>query len=408
MIMDTANYSKPSSRGFTLVELLIAMVIALIITIGVVQVFSANRATYQIDEALARAQENGRFALEFLAQDIRAAGYLGCRRDVTRGSQVPKSIVNYLMGATTSLSSGISGFEYSAAPGTGIGATFPASAFPMTNATAGWSPALDTALVRGSGGVAGAQPGTDVIAVQHLLTLPLPLVKPYVDSDHVYLDPFYKGGVAVGDVMLISDCSNEAIFQVTDISATGVLSHITGAGTPGNRCAQWQDAPFLGANAANSECTSTFKVTQPNTVVGQLQTVVFYVAQGLGGPACASPGTCQPTLYRVVSGPGGVPGGVPQALVEGVENMQVLYGVDTNSDGVADQYVTANNVGNFSLVTSVRIGLLIHGTNATGSVNDVGLDTATYNVAGTTIDPTDDRLRRRVFSTTLQLRNRGF
>jgi len=59
-----------AARGFSLVELMVALLIGLIISIGVVQIFGATRATYQLDEALARAQENGRFALEFLTQDM--------------------------------------------------------------------------------------------------------------------------------------------------------------------------------------------------------------------------------------------------------------------------------------------------------------------------------------------------
>jgi hypothetical protein len=82
---------------------------------------------------------------------------------------------------------------------------------------------------------------------------------------------------------------------------------------------------------------------------------------------------------------------------------------DLNPDGIADRYVTANQVSDFSLVTSVRIGLLVHGTNAAGPINnETTSDTNSYVVDETTIVPNPDRLRRRVFSSTLQLRNRGF
>ena len=407
MITGTAT-CETSSRGFTLVELLVAMVISLIITIGVVQIFSANRATYQLDEGLARAQENGRFAMEFLAQDIRHAGYFGCNRDIRRvgPSQLdPFKPFSFLVGSQRYTPRGVNGFEYTTAPGTGIGITYPAGAFPINNAAAGWGPALNTALVPGSDGNPGAQPGTDVIAVEHLLTTPLPLVAPYVDINNVYIDPGSVSKVKIGDIMLISDCREAAIFQVTGISAAGAISHVTGMGTPGNRCEQWEAAPFASTNAANVDCSNLFENPQPNLVVGVLQTTVFYVARGPG--PCTNPGTCQPTLFRNVTDPSGVPN--PQALVEGVESMQVLYGVDdVNPDGVADRYVTANQVPDFSLVTSVRIGLLVHGTNATGSINNASLDTDTYNVAGTFINPTDDQLRRRVFTSTFQLRNRGF
>jgi hypothetical protein len=96
--------------------------------------------------------------------------------------------------------------------------------------------------------------------------------------------------------------------------------------------------------------------------------------------------------------------------VEGVESLQVLYGVDdVNIDGIADRYVTADSLDIASLpyVVSVRISLLVHGTNASGTVNDAAIDLDTYNLAETTFDPQNDRLKRRVFSTTIQLRNRG-
>jgi type IV pilus assembly protein PilW len=391
------------SHGFTLVELMVAMVIALIITIGVVQIFTANRATYQLDEGLARAQENGRFAIEFLAQDIRHAGFLGCNRDVVRIGPSETKInepFNFLVGSQKYPVRGIRGFEYNSTP-TGIGNTYAAGMFPIGNTTAGWGPALDTAIVPG-----GAQPGSDVIVVERMIPNSWTLVAPFVDADNVHLDPAFVSQVKVDDVLLISDCRQSAVFQVTGITAAGVISHVTGSGTPGNRCGQWVRPPFASTNAAGADCDALFEDPQANIVVGTYQTVTFFVAQGAGAP-CGTPGTCQPTLFRSVTPPGGVPD--VQALVEGVESLQVLYGVDDLvSDGIADRYVTANNVTNFSLVVSLRIGLLVHGTNATGSSNDIALDKDTHNVAGTIIDPADDKLRRRVFSTTLQLRNRGF
>ncbi len=82
-MMSKNKQPATAARGFSLVELMIALLIGLVIAIGVVQIFSATRATYQLDESLARAQENGRFALEFLSQDVRHAGYAGCNRDAS-------------------------------------------------------------------------------------------------------------------------------------------------------------------------------------------------------------------------------------------------------------------------------------------------------------------------------------
>jgi type IV pilus assembly protein PilW len=70
------NQSKKQS-GLTLVELMIAMVIGLVLTGGVIQIFIANNQAYRVTENMSRVQENGRFALDNLGQIIRIAGFKG-------------------------------------------------------------------------------------------------------------------------------------------------------------------------------------------------------------------------------------------------------------------------------------------------------------------------------------------
>src|SRR4051794_24843321 len=65
-------------RGFSLVELLVAMGLSLILLAGVATMFASSRGSYETNERLARLEENGRFALDTIARDIRSAGYLGC------------------------------------------------------------------------------------------------------------------------------------------------------------------------------------------------------------------------------------------------------------------------------------------------------------------------------------------
>lgn len=62
--------------GLSIVELLVALVISMLLMTGVVQVFLASKQTYASNEAASRLQENGRFALEFIAQSARHAGYV--------------------------------------------------------------------------------------------------------------------------------------------------------------------------------------------------------------------------------------------------------------------------------------------------------------------------------------------
>ncbi|WP_271410709.1 PilW family protein [Pseudomonas sp. Q1-7] len=62
--------------GLSIVELMVALLLSSILIGGVLQVFLSSNRTYATTEALARTQENGRFALEFIAQSARQAGYL--------------------------------------------------------------------------------------------------------------------------------------------------------------------------------------------------------------------------------------------------------------------------------------------------------------------------------------------
>ncbi len=67
--------NKNGQFGFSLISMMVAMVIGLILTAAAIQVFVVNQQTYRINEALARIQENARFAMNLLARHIRMAGY---------------------------------------------------------------------------------------------------------------------------------------------------------------------------------------------------------------------------------------------------------------------------------------------------------------------------------------------
>lgn len=101
-------------------------------------------------------------------------------------------------------------------------------------------------------------------------------------------------------------------------------------------------------------------------------------------------------------------------LVDGIETMQIVYGVDIDDDGIANTYATSAQVdtGAFGAVTaswsevvSVRIALL-----AVGEPNSLDIAPAvgvTYSLAGFPYTAAADRTPRRVFTTTIPLRNRN-
>lgn len=70
------RYITPQfSRGLSLIELMISMVITLMLVLGVVSIYVTSRKSYAVQDDLSRQQENARFSFDILLHDIRMAGY---------------------------------------------------------------------------------------------------------------------------------------------------------------------------------------------------------------------------------------------------------------------------------------------------------------------------------------------
>ena len=176
-----------------------------------------------------------------------------------------------------------------------------------------------------------------------------------------------NSGLQENDVLMVSDCTAGDIFQVTNDPGTGgaagkdELIHNTGGiPVPG-------DPDFPG----NAEKIFQ-KIYETDAQVYRL-TFVTYSIRDSGG---------EPTLSRSING------AAIQDLVEGIEDMQILYGEDTDADGTPDYYVDAATVVDMERVVSIRITLTAR--------------TLSTNLSTTSVD---GRLRR-TFSTTIAVRNR--
>lgn len=335
--------------GFGIIELMIAMMLSLLLLSGVIALFASSRKSYESNEHLGRIQENGRFALDMIQRDVRAAGYLGCAKDTP-----------FTNALTTTTNPILWDFR------------FPLQGFESTGTT--WSPALNTTLVPSAAAV-----NSDVLVVRtpdpdaRAKRLSALMGTPSADVTVTPATPAYGDRQTV----LVTDCSAVAVFEVTKDTA-GVLEHKSN----GALSATGGMLP----SAGNATENLGYAFTQGSTLL-PVNTVVYYVrASSVAGNGNS--------LWRRVGR------NVPEELVEGVDTLQVLYGVDTNANRVVDTYVTADSVTNWSNVISVRVGLLVRSLEQYGNTPDT-----THSVLGVNIAAAADSRERLRFSTTIALRN---
>jgi type IV pilus assembly protein PilW len=335
--------ARHTQRGFTIVELMIALLISLILMGGVVQVFSSSTKTYRTHEGLSRIQENGRFALEFLKRDIRMADFWGCANRVNK-------VTNNLDPA---------------------------------NGGANWQFDFN------NGGLVGTDGGgnnPDSIVLRGAFGIGLSVQPPYGPqaSSNLKLPP--NTIVGQGDIIMVSDCESADIIQITNqITGTNVsLVHNTGSTvTPGNYNATNPGCPGGG----NAHCLS--KVYAGDAQIFLARSIAYSIATGASG---------QPALFRN-------DGTTNQELVDGVVNLQILYGEDLDAPGsagfgTADYYVPAGSVTDMENVVSVKLSLLLQSYE-----NNLTPSPMIYTYNGSSSTAADRRLYQ-VFSSTVAVRNR--
>lgn len=357
-------------QGVTLVELMVSLLLGLVLTAGIIQVFAGNRVTYAFNEGLSRIQENARFTLDHIGYNTRMAGYAGCLSDVT--------IYNNLNAPNDfrdDIGNGVQGHN---ANGTGAGQSYAAAAVdpaPSANPNA-WTPALPPELNN------RVIPGSDVLIVRSVDGGATSLVSPFSNSAQLFIfdEPPEFGQ---GDILVVTDCQKASIFQLTNVVDTGfgvnLVHSNAGVFTPGNATPVWGPEQSYGLGSE----------------VARLESYAFYVGRGASN---------RPTLFQLRLQRQGSTGSafVPEELAEGIDTMQLRYGLDADNDDAVDSWVSADAVADWMGVLSVDITFLARATDEYG----METDTAVYNLAGTQFDPVDDRRLRQVFSTTAGVRNR--
>jgi type IV pilus assembly protein PilW len=355
--------------GFSLVELMVAMTLSLILMAGALSILYSTKLTSAENERVARVQEAGRTAFELIMPDARAAGYLGCAKPLVDNSTSPP---------TTSFSNGLNTSTLLWNFGQSV------YGFEATSTTA-WAPALDTTVIPASPAPSG---GSDVLVLR--AARPGSTVyrtnAPFAANATIPVDRDSSAPVPTASQLpmpfVISDCRGAAVFLATAFATSGTTATIShgGGGAPGN----------------NSD--SLARGFDVDALVQPIQTVVYYIASCTAvGANCVA--VTPPALWQIV---GSNP---PQELIQGIEAMQVKYGVDSDADLLANSYVTADAVTNWSNVVSINLAILVRSIDQTG----VELDKRTFHLldtaASSKFGPFNDRRQRSVFTTTITLRN---
>ena len=193
------------------------------------------------------------------------------------------------------------------------------------------------------------------------------IVPPFSDIAQQFLQTSAINTIAAGDVLLITRCGTNDLL----IPAEADLFQATGNVT-------------AGATSTISHNTTLSQIYNNDASIKELQTVTYSIQNSANG---------EPSLFRSVFGN-------DQNLISGVDNLQVLYGIDTDNDDFPNQYVTIDNVPDTNAVVSMRLMLLVRSTE-----DFVTEEPQVYTFNGTQTTAADRRLRQ-VFTTTIALRSR--
>ncbi len=373
-------------RGITIVELMIALVVSSIILIGVATVYTSSKRAYKIQEEMSRLQENARFGFEFMVRDVRMAGYSGCNPSINSLlNPVPSS------NALFDFQSGVGGFEYTASPTT-PGSDYTITSLTNTGAVGDWQ-GFDW---DGDGNPDNlinelqnrVLDGNDVLIVRTANTREDLVLNAFTPATSASLTFTTATDIPDGAIVIVANCNRGDMFQNNPGGGGGTANTLNRdtVGTPGN--------------IAGSDFSQDY--FPDNTSVHEVRTYVYFIGPGASG---------EPALMRADFSQG-LAGFPVEELVEGVENMQVLYGEDMTpaDDNIQpEQYVNAHQITDPNNVVSVRISLLLR----TPQEMNRPIQAGTYRLLGSTnnsgVDITTqaDRRIRRVFTTTVFMRNKS-
>ncbi len=351
--------------GFTLLELLISLLITITVISGTVQMLVVSKSNFVTSRELATAQENARYALKYIVDEIRMSGFTGC-------TSTPLRFANSIDDSDWYLNRpGMAGYEHEAGTND-FPPQFRADIVPKT----------DAVVVRRAAAT-GLRLDADTGATLHL------------NNPHSFQP---------GQAMLIADpdCQQVGLFQITgpqnvNHNATTMVHNKGNAVSPGNcemQIAGTYDCSDTGgkSNAAYSKGSSLL----------ELRGEAYYIGWSTSDANV-------PALFRermLVNSSTNAIYTAGEELVKGVENMQIFYGLDNiDDDGIADIYKKANGIGistpaEWNNVVSVRLSLRLRSLLPVYNQSEIFGE-----FEGATGTGGSDRFLRQDVSTTISIRN---
>lgn len=380
-------------EGLSLIELMVALLIGTILMLGVVQVFGASRATYQLSDGMSRTQENARFAMDFLQRDVRMAGHFGCVNDQAHAQKTPSGLDATFSSAPhpgLDFNLSIQGFE---AQGSAPGSTVTISSSPGTGSD-DFEPALPTEIAAAT---SNRIAGSDILVLRFLAPEGVPvtaiggnLAEPVFSFDSTRWDVL-RSGVTDPGLFGVADCLHTTVFQASAVEPGKVTV-----------------APGAELNTA----TFANGFTEGQSYLHRAESIVYYVGKnGFGGTS----------LYRLrfTAGPDEALATEQQEMVEGIENLQLLFGQDRVVDplkppsGFIDRHYVASGVTDgtatgtadaWRRVGSVQVGVLAASPDRAAAPQ--ALEGNELRATGVVYSVPDDGRYRATYQTTVALRNR--
>jgi type IV pilus assembly protein PilW len=308
--------------GFTLIELMIAMLLGLVVIAGVTSVFLAGQQSFRTNNALADVQDSSRIAFELMARDMREAGLTGCAHE--------GHMVNVLNNQGTSWWANWANAVH------GYGA----------EADAGY--VADPALTTG-GAATQRFAGTDSLELIGAASTNFSVTQPGETAANTFTLNEKNAPLQSGDIVLLCDPGQSAVLQIgayTPASAT--FSYAASGSSTGN------SSTILDYTGPG---VPTAKPFLANSQVASYNAVDWYIGNNPDG------GT---SLYRIsLQNVGGVPTPTAQEMVRNVTKLVLTYLNPTT----ASTFVGATQITDWSGVTAVRAQITLRSTFLRASVN---------------------------------------